>query len=152
VIARLTLVLLAVLLLVGIFAALAAWSRQPRPAPGLVDGHLQPCPQRPNCVSSEAGTERKVEPIPLPPGDAMSVLEAAVRALPRTTVATRGEGYLHAECRTAAFGFVDDLELRIDRTAGVVHVRSASRVGYSDRGENRRRVEGLRVLVAEAQP
>lgn len=151
-IARLTIVFVAVLLLVGIFAALAAWSRQPRPAPGLADGTLRPCPPRPNCVSSEIGSARKVAPIALPAGDSMAVLESAVRALPRTTIVARGDDYLHAECRTAAFGFVDDLELRIDRREGVVHVRSASRVGYSDRGENRRRVEGLRVLIAEAQP
>jgi uncharacterized protein (DUF1499 family) len=58
-------------------------------------------------------------------------------------------GYLHAVCRSRLFGWADDLELRIDTEAGVVHVRSASRVGYSDLGVNRRRVERLRAALRE---
>jgi uncharacterized protein (DUF1499 family) len=53
-------------------------------------------------------------------------------------------GYLHAEFRSALFGFVDDVEFRMDETAGRIDVRSASRTGYFDFGVNRRRVEEIR--------
>jgi uncharacterized protein (DUF1499 family) len=56
-------------------------------------------------------------------------------------------GYLHAECRSALFGFVDDLELHLRVSEGVIAVRSASRLGYSDLGVNRRRVEILRTSL-----
>jgi uncharacterized protein (DUF1499 family) len=57
---------------------------------------------------------------------------------------TETADYLHAECRSAVFGLVDDLELHLRQSEGIIAVRSASRLGYSDLGVNRRRVEGLR--------
>ncbi len=58
---------------------------------------------------------------------------------------THAEGaYLAAEFSSPAFGFVDDLEIRIDQASGRLHFRSASRVGYGDGGANRRRVDRLR--------
>ena len=65
-------------------------------------------------------------------------------SVPRATVIHEADHYLHAECASAIFGFVDDLELHLRADEGVVAVRSASRIGYSDMGVNRRRVEGLR--------
>jgi uncharacterized protein (DUF1499 family) len=53
-------------------------------------------------------------------------------------------GYLRATFTTRVFRFVDDLELRIDERNGLIQVRSASRVGFSDMGLNRKRVENLR--------
>ena len=55
--------------------------------------------------------------------------------------------YLHAECASAIFGFVDDLELHLRTTEGMIAVRSAARLGYSDLGVNRRRIENLRALL-----
>jgi uncharacterized protein (DUF1499 family) len=124
---------------------------------GVRDGRLLPCPTSPNCVSSNApaeDAEHHVAPLPFPPsaqGDpaaAWATLERAVRALERTTVITVQRGYLHAEASTALLGFVDDLECLLDAGARVIHVRSASRVGYSDLGANRKRVEALRVRLA----
>lgn len=131
-----------------LFALLALWSQRAG-ALGLLDGRLRPCGSRPNCVVSE-GSARIVPALPLPSGtDPMAQLVAAVERLPRTRVTARDGDYLRAESRTLLFRFVDDLELRLDPEARVAHVRSASRVGYSDRGENRRRVEALRRLLAE---
>jgi uncharacterized protein (DUF1499 family) len=56
--------------------------------------------------------------------------------------------YLHAECASAVFGFVDDLELQLRASEGRIAVRSASRLGRSDLGVNRRRVEALRSELA----
>jgi uncharacterized protein (DUF1499 family) len=64
--------------------------------------------------------------------------------LPRTKVVSSGADYLKAEARSAVFRFVDDVEFRLDAETGLIHVRSASRVGYSDLGANRKRVEALR--------
>ena len=115
---------------------------------GISEGRLAPCPDLPNCVCSQSGgTRSAVAPLGIS-GDAAKAfqrLERIVAALPRTHIVTRTEDYLHAECRTPVLRFVDDLEFLLDGEADVIHVRSASRVGYSDLGVNRRRVETIRL-------
>lgn len=119
-----------------------------RPADlGLTSGALRPCPGAANCVSSEAGTpaEKQVAPFPAPGGAAdMARLKSVVSAWPRTEVLSASHDYLHAECTSLLMRFVDDIEFRFDSAAKVIHVRSASRLGKSDLGVNRKRVEGLR--------
>jgi uncharacterized protein (DUF1499 family) len=138
-----------VLGLVAVFAALRIWARvaEPAVAPGLRDGKLPPCPQSPNCVSSQAGDEtHRVEPIGFE-GDADEAwarVRRIIEQMPRSHVVKRSDRYLHVEFRTAIAGFVDDVELLLDPQAGVIHIRSASRAGYSDLGVNRRRVERIR--------
>jgi uncharacterized protein (DUF1499 family) len=103
-------------------------------------------------VSSDAGDGRHaIAPLVLagPPDDAWRAVRAAVGALPRTRIVSETPASLHAECRSALFGFVDDLELELRAAEGVIAVRSASRVGYSDLGVNRRRVESLRAALRE---
>jgi uncharacterized protein (DUF1499 family) len=109
-------------------------------APGLRDGQLTPCPASPNCVSSESGTPQAqwVEPFP---ADSWSRIPDVVDAL-GGTVTERASGYLAAEFTSKLFRFTDDVEFR--RAGNVVHVRSASRVGHSDMGANRARVDALR--------
>jgi uncharacterized protein (DUF1499 family) len=118
----------------------------------VADARLAPCPASPNCVSSDAADARHaVAPLVLaaPPEDAWRAARAAVAALPRTRIVGETPTSLHAECRSALFGFVDDLELELRAAEGVIAVRSASRVGYSDLGVNRRRIEGLRAALRE---
>jgi uncharacterized protein (DUF1499 family) len=64
--------------------------------------------------------------------------------LPRTRIVNETTGYLHAECQSALFGFIDDLELDLRPAESAIAIRSASRIGYSDFGVNRRRVDTLR--------
>lgn len=111
------------------------------------DGSLAPCPATPNCVASDGSGYEPLAPLPLPDGGYDAVLEA-LESLPRTTVVTREPPYAHAESRTAIVGYVDDLEVVVDEEAGVVHVRSASRLGSGDLGVNAARVEQLRELLA----
>lgn len=122
-----------------------------RPASlGVRDGRLAPCPASPNCVSSDArDAAHAMEPLRFaqPPEKAWRAIREAVAALPRTAFVTETEDYLHAECRSALLGFVDDLELHLRPAEGIVAVRSASRVGYSDLGVNRKRVEELRATL-----
>ena len=74
----------------------------------------------------------------------MTRLAALVEAWPRTAVITNTRDYLHAESTSLVWRLVDDVEFRYDSVAGVIHVRSASRIGRGDLGVNRTRVEGMR--------
>jgi uncharacterized protein (DUF1499 family) len=111
------------------------------------NGMLDPCPSSPNCVSSrDPDPARRVDPILLI-GDSASGwsrLCKVIAEMKGARVALEEMGYLHAEFRSALFGFVDDVELRLDEAAGKIDVRSASRTGYYDFGVNRRRVEEIR--------
>jgi uncharacterized protein (DUF1499 family) len=119
---------------------------------GVRDGRLAACPPSPNCVSSLADhSAQGVAPLE-PSGPAMqrmSMLRGALSDMPGVTIITERPGYLHAVARTRWLGFVDDLELLVDDASDVVHVRSASRIGHSDLGANRARVEALRGRLAE---
>lgn len=113
---------------------------------------LAPCPSSSNCVSSDASdADHRVEAFALaaPANDAWRIIREEVANLPRTTVVDETADYLHAECASSLFGFVDDLELHLRASGKVVAIRSASRVGYSDLGANRRRVERLRESLRE---
>ena len=115
---------------------------------GVSGNHLQACPDKPNCVSSDAtDEEHQIAPFQLK-GNATSkwpqVVES-VRAGTRVNIVTSTDTYLHAEYTSLIFRFVDDVELLVNPSTGVVSIRSASRLGKSDLGANRKRVEALRV-------
>jgi uncharacterized protein (DUF1499 family) len=127
---------------------------------GLQNGKLATCPTSPNCVSSDV-TDAKhyIEPLRLtaPAAEAWKVVQVVVADLPRTQIIVADESYLQAECRSRVFGFVDDLELQLRPQEKMIAVRSAARLGYSDFGVNRKRIEALRTelsrrgLVAAAE-
>ena len=115
---------------------------------GVTNGRLAPCKRTPNCVSSQADTaDREHYIAPIPFRGSMQDLRKAVESMPRATLIREGENYLYAEFRTALMRYVDDVELYHDRASGLVHVRSASRLGRRDFGVNRKRVEALRALI-----
>jgi uncharacterized protein (DUF1499 family) len=120
---------------------------------GARDGRLAPCPPRPNCVSSEAADPaQRVAPLRYAgdPTAALLRLAEQVRAQPGATIVTQRADYLHAEFASAAFGFVDDVEFRPRAATDTIDVRSGSRLGYSDFGVNRKRVEALRTAFDAA--
>lgn len=112
-------------------------------AKGLVKGRLADCGAAPNCVSSEADTQPEKEIAPF---------KANLRDVRAAIIATGGtitreqDGYISATYMSKLFKFVDDFEVR-DAGAGIIHVRSSSRVGYSDRGMNRKRVNIVRDML-----
>jgi uncharacterized protein (DUF1499 family) len=111
---------------------------------------LAPCPSSPNCVSSDAADSTHsiaAFALAMPAGDAWPAVRGALESLSRIEIIAETSDYLHAECTSAVFGFVDDLELHLRSAEGVIAVRSASRLGYSDFGVNRRRIEALRALL-----
>ena len=115
---------------------------------GVREGRLAPCSKKPNCVSSQAADRQHSVP-PLPgsadAGAAMQKVKAVVQAMPRATVIESRPDYLYVEFSTPMMGFVDDVEFYHD--GKVIHVRSASRLGYSDLGVNRKRVEAIRAAL-----
>ena len=112
---------------------------------GVSNGVLLPCPASPNCVSSQ-NTEHFVEPLAYAetPEEARQDLITVLNRMKRVTIVEENAGYLRAEFRSALFRFVDDVEFYFNDSAKSIEVRSASRVGYSDFGVNRRRVEAIR--------
>lgn len=116
---------------------------------GYDNGRLAPCKSTPNCVSSQADladAQHYIAPIALKK-DAIAQVRKAVESMPRARVVQAEPGYLYAEFTSKLMGFVDDVEFLYDPAKGVVHVRSASRLGRSDFGVNRDRVERLRALL-----
>jgi uncharacterized protein (DUF1499 family) len=127
-------------------ALLSALSRRPTNL-GVLDGRLAPCPESPNCVSSQAvDAGHRIEPIAFTgsPEAALGHIKAIVASLPRTAIVAEAPNYLHVEFRSALFRFVDDVEFLIDANASQIHFRSASRAGHGDLGVNRRRMEAFR--------
>ncbi len=138
------------LLMICTLSLLLACTAVKSTASGGQDDKLPPCPASPNCVSSDATDEvHRVESYRLlvASRQGWQVLLEVVAALPRTTVVTANDGYLHAESRSALFGFVDDVEFQLRPAGKIIAVRSASRLGYWDLGVNRRRVEQIRELL-----
>lgn len=114
---------------------------------GVKEGRLAPCPNSPNCVSTQsADAKHGIDPIAYTTSmeEARNRLEEIVRAMPRTKVVLLEENYVQLECSSKIFRFVDDLEFWFDDVNKVIHCRSASRKGYSDLGVNRKRVEQIR--------
>jgi uncharacterized protein (DUF1499 family) len=123
---------------------------------GVKDGRLAPPRRTPNCVSSQADpgdAEHYIAPIAFrgSASDAMAAARKAVEAMRDATIIRQDEDYLYAEYRSKLMRFVDDVELYYDEKAGLLHVRSASRLGRRDFGVNRARVESLRGRI-EGRP
>ena len=115
---------------------------------GVKDGRFAACKTTPNCVSSQADPadgEHYIAPIAF--SGTMHELRRAVESMTRATVIREEGNYLYAEYKSALMGYVDDVELLLDEKARLVHARSASRLGRSDFGVNRKRIEELRGLI-----
>lgn len=108
---------------------------------------LQPCPSSPNCVSSLANDDHFITPLVSPLSGLKSVYNL-INQQHGCSVVTMIESYLHAECKSKLFGFIDDVEFI--QKHDVIHIRSAARLGYSDLGVNRKRIEVLRGILSEA--
>lgn len=145
------------LLVVGLgrFWLLGKQSQDERPNHlGLTQGRLAPCPAKPNCVSSQADAADTLHFIPpLRYAGTSPDLKTRLKDFLANTegfkLTEQNDRYLRAEFRSRLFGFVDDLEFYFPpETPGVAEVRSSSRVGHSDLGANRKRVEAIRRQLA----
>jgi uncharacterized protein (DUF1499 family) len=122
---------------------------------GVRNDRLSACPSSPNCVSSQASDERhRIAPLAFngDPDSAFARLKQVLARRSDTAVIEEKPGYLRVELRTTFF--TDDGEFLLDRAGRVIHIRSASRLGYSDLGKNRSRMEEIRreFSPVEVQP
>lgn len=107
---------------------------------------LAPCPNKPNCVSSQAEDRaHAIGPFPIYKSsqESLRIIASIIRSMPRTKIVEETPEYLHAEFTSKIFRFIDDVEFLYNPNKNVIDVRSASRVGYGDLGVNRKRVEAL---------
>ena len=118
---------------------------------------LTPCVRTTNCVcSDDSGRASEIEPFVIQGNAelAWETLRSALTSATRTRITDETPRYLRAECRSFLFRFVDDLEFQLrpdeDGEGGLIAVRSSARVGISDLGVNRRRVEGYRQILQRA--
>jgi len=114
---------------------------------GLYDGAFSPCPSSPNCISSEAKNNNQYInffTININHGNSWQAIHDTVSALKKTKIITFDNNYLHAESASNFFGFVDDIQLHLRKNGQFVAIKSAARLGHSDFGVNRKRIEHLR--------
>ena len=115
-------------------------------------GRFMACPESPNCVSSFAQDEgHAIDALEIdgPAAEAWEALEGELAARPGVEIVRRDEWYLHAVFTTRLMRYRDDVEFQLDAEGGEIQVRSASRVGHSDMGTNRSRVESIRAALAD---
>ena len=141
-------IVFAVLCVVGLLAyiVMAMQSQKQPERLGLQEGKLRPCPDSPNCVCSETHSQASLE-------HAIAAIKANDNTWQQLRRAIMQQGgtiehddghYLHATFTSLIFRYVDDVELRRDVEDGLIHIRSASRIGRSDFGVNRKRAEQMR--------
>lgn len=154
---KIFLIIAAIIVLLPIIGlAVLSWTAKAPQNLGLSDKGLADCPKSPNCVCSQtdkdADAKHYVDAFAMKKDAAITLaaLLNAIKQLPRAKILTQENNYIHAECTSAIFRYVDDLEFWIDAQNNVVHVRSASRAGESDLGANRRRVEELRQAYSDS--
>lgn len=119
---------------------------------GLNNGQLTACPASPNCVVSQnADAKHTIAPITyhVDRDKAREILLKVLTVVPRTEVVEQTDNYIHALSKSRIFKFVDDVEFYFPTNESVIHVRSASRIGDSDLGVNRRRVEQIRLALKD---
>jgi len=118
-------------------------------------GQFAPCPDAPNCVSTKAtDDDHAIEPLPYSATkeSAKKRLLEIIHSLPRTRVVTDQQDYLHVEFTSRVLRFIDDVEFYLGVTDRTIHFRSASRVGHSDLGVNRKRMEAIRKRFISSAP
>lgn len=144
----LSVILLVILLVCAYFVFLSVTDEVPEAR--LVNGQLRPCPDTPNCVSSETIGEKYIEPIEAAGDTALDDLwERVIDTIKQQGghIESQDETYVWATFQSRLFRFTDDVEIRLDDDKSVVQIRSGSRSGKSDLGVNRKRVEAIRAAV-----
>ena len=141
------------LVLAGTMAFLSCMSEAPENI-GLQNGKLADCPSSPNCVCSQqdkSDEKHFIEALPYAsePSAVIEKVKVALASMSRTKIISETDNYLHVECTSLIFRFTDDLEIFLDTENNTVHFRSASRVGHSDLGANRKRVKKLKELLKD---
>lgn len=119
---------------------------------GVNNGHLAACPTSDNCVvSQDADSKHAIDPITyhVDRDQARETLLKVLTVVPRTSVLEQTGNYIHAISKSRIFKFTDDVEFYFPSDESLIHMRSASRIGESDLGVNRRRLEQIRLALRD---
>lgn len=120
---------------------------------GVTDnGKLLSCPPSPNCVvSGEADEDHYIKPLSYESDrtEAFNNFVKILSVVPDTKIVEQKEDYIRTESRSKIMGFVDDAEFYFPSNEKVIYWRSASRLGESDLGVNRRRLEQIRLAFED---
>ena len=112
---------------------------------GLIAGRLSPCPDKPNCANSEFVEDKShyISHLNYPAAKSEEIMDLVKAVIQEAggEIQSEQDSYMAFTFTVSIFGFADDLEIRLDKSKNIIHVRSGSRVGYSDLGVNRKRVE-----------
>jgi len=117
---------------------------------GIHNNQLRDCPEKSNCVSSYSSNLKfNIEPLPYfsSAENSINKIQKILLGIKGISIITQDTDYIYAECKSFFLGFVDDLEVYCDESKQQCFVRSASRLGYSDFGVNRKRIEKIRKLI-----
>lgn len=127
--------------LLALLPFLTACAGEPPQNIGVRDGRLTSCPESPNCVSSyESSEEHSIAAL----AANLTQIQQILLAMDEANIVEQSSNYLYAEFTSSLMGYVDDVEFLYDAASNATQVRSASRIGYSDMGANRKRVEAIR--------
>ncbi|MEM1282237.1 MAG: DUF1499 domain-containing protein [Chlamydiota bacterium] len=120
---------------------------------GVKNGMFSPCPNKPNCVSSQSrNSQQYVDPFDVKDVEnPIKRIKSIVLEIPKTKIVSEENDYLHVTFSSKTFSFIDDAEFYYDRDNELVQVRSAARAGYSDLGVNRKRIEWIRAQLLNKQ-
>ncbi|VAX09739.1 hypothetical protein MNBD_GAMMA25-1247 [hydrothermal vent metagenome] len=137
-------IFIGIIIIIGIYFIALSISSRKQPELGLLNGQLRVCPAMPNCVCSEQASSE------IAPLSYITQADVAWDRVKQIIVTTGGKiiseqrGYLHAQYESPLMRYIDDVELRLDASQQRIHIRSASRVGYSDLGANQKRLMQIR--------
>tara|TARA_B110000858_G_scaffold89711_1_gene103731 strand:+ start:47643 stop:48047 length:405 start_codon:yes stop_codon:yes gene_type:complete len=130
--------------LLALLPFLTACAGEPPQDIGVRDGRLTPCPESPNCVSSYESSEQHA----IAALDAnLSQIQQILLTMDAANIVEHSNNYLYAEFTSSLMGYVDDVEFLYDAATNTSQVRSASRLGHSDMGVNRNRIEAIRAQL-----
>lgn len=120
---------------------------------GMINNKFKPCPKTPNCVSTMAPKEDKkhfITPISYNSSqeEAVEKMIQIINSLKGTTITVKDINYIHAIFSTKLLRFKDDVEFYFDDSSKIIHFKSASRIGSSDLGTNRKRMEKIKNLYS----
>ena len=149
--------ILALAILLGLYALLRVGGMfaSRTPATGGIqtssgDQQLGDCGNKPNCQGSQSSREnQRVDPflIALNANDALPTIATSIVEL-GGKIALQQDNYIHATFKTKLMGYIDDVEFLVDEAANEVQIRSASRLGHSDLGANKKRIDRIRAHLA----
>ena len=142
-----------ILIVIGVLVLRAMVPRlSPMPSNlGVTEGKLAPCPNTPNCVSTQATGSAFIEPIPFTSSlpEAQQKIVSILQGLPNAEIITNEPTYIHAITKSPTMGYIDDVEFYVDEATSQIEFRSAARLGRDDLSANRKRMEAIRLSFEE---